>query len=516
MEDESKERSLSRESNDEARQLSLSEGSIADKESSRSPGSSESGTLKKPRKFKPRKFIAKRFTLKKGDKKDDEHERKTAESEQESSKKSSKLISPKLPRFNFVKRFSGTKSYKVSPSLDSGSNGTNSKSKILGSLSSSKLNVKKSGRDFETESQSMDVVSLEENFAPIDEKNDSTSSKETVTLESRKVQLKITMTGKKKESGISPVDVDRASPSRQLTNEALQHRNDISLPSESNTARLTTARDQFFSKSMSAMDKTWPPVKPIIDDTTFADVVRDGLSVRAAPSKESKEIEKYLFLTSSLNTIISEAKELDDTSDSVFEEVEIHEPDIDQTPWNETIEDIIAITRSEKAVFSSTPIPREIERSEAVFAVDCDEMQKQSGDKDSLSTVHTQEANKPYHRNLSSPSSEKSEAIPSKNDLNAVEIKFEVGTQVRPQRTSAASDVTPKFIDESFHSIENEESIASETKRRRIPYLPQLTIYTPEEQEFLKSNILMNATDPLNTPDSSMFPVFDGSAVRAK
>lgn len=531
MEDESKERSVSRESNDESRQLSLSEGSIVDKDSSRSPGSSESGTLKKPRKFRPRKFISKRFKLKKSDKNGDELEQTTAESELELSRKSSttsKSSSPRLSRFNFIKRFSGAKSVKVSPSFDGGPDDTKSNLKTLGKFSVSESNVKKSEIEFDNKSQTTDVVSFEEYFAPIDETKTSgyasTSSKETVTLESKKVQLKITMTGKKKESGISQVEVDRASQSRESTTEASQHRTDIILPSTSNYVRLTTARDQFFNKSMSEIENAGPQVKPIIDDPTFADVVKEGLSVRVASSKESKEIEKYLVLTSSLNTIISAAKELDDLSSNTndiisFDEVKTHETEVDPNSEGETIEEIIGIGSSEKEEFvSSTPISRKGQKSVDAFTEDSDEMRRQSGDKDSLTTVRTQEANKPYHRNLSSPSSEKPIAVPSKNDLNAVEIKFEVGTPVRPQRTSAASstsDVISKFVDESFHSAENEDSLQSETRRRRIAYVPQLTIYTPEEQEFLKSSILANASDSLDTTaDSSIFPVFDDSAVR--
>lgn len=529
-----KERSVSRESNDDARKLSASEGSIVDKESSKSPASSESGTLKKPKKFRPRKFIAKRFKMKKSD----EQEQKAAESEQseqESSKKpsmaskiSEKLTSPKLQRFNFVKRFSGSKSYKVSPSLDSRDEGKQNL-KTLGSLSVSESSVKKSQTELDALSVSTDIVSFEEreHLSTFDDLKTSgyasTSSKETVTLESKKVELKITMSAKKTDKrGISPSAIDTASQPTQLTNEPSPHRTDIVLPTTSTHVRLTTARDYFFNP-VSKEEKTEQKIKPIIDDQTFAAVVKEGLSVKAAPSGDSKEVEKYLVLTSSLNTIISAAKELDglsstsQTKDPIFEELRIYETEIDKNPGKETIEDIIGIEEPKKEILaSSTPISGDGNKSAEEFVDDSDEMKKQSVDKDSPTTVHTQEAHKPYHVSLSSSSSEEFKI--TKNHLNAAEIKFEVGTPVRPQRTSPASstltlDSNTKNLDESFHSIESEKSFQSETTRRRIAYVPQLTIYTPEEQELLKSNLMANASDSLET-DSSMFPVFDSSAVR--
>jgi hypothetical protein len=179
-------------------------------------------------------------------------------------------------------------------------------------------------------------------------------------------------------------------------------------------------------------------------------------------------------------------------------------------------------------------------------AIESDEMNKQekqkkirieqrrhsaSSNKEGTSTVHTQEARKPYHLNLSSSSSSET----SSKELKTNEIVFEVGTPVRPLRTSPASTsialaplaapetpsvdlIQPESLDESFHSPKSEKSFPLEATRRRIAYVPQLTIYTAEEQELLKSNFQANASESFDLssmpPDSSMFPVFDDSVVR--
>lgn len=583
-------------SSDEARKLSLSEGSIVDNVS---PGSSEAGTLKKPRKFKPRKFIAKRFKLKKNEKSNDEQESVSGQSEQDLTKKSvgakisEKLSSPKLQRFNFVKRFSGTKSYKVTPisaSMDGGIDNEKSNLKNLETLSMSEASVKKSGLDTDDDIRSVpstEIVNFEdsEKFIsqidiPISETsnivssaNTSTSStKETVTLESKKVQLKITISGKKTEKRGTPSPteraVDKASSPSYLPVEPSQKRTDIILPSTSTQVRLSTSRDQFFKSIVARSDdaNVGQTVKPISSDfsaktpVTFAGVVKDGLSVKSTPSKGSNEVEKYLILTSSLNTIISAAKELDDLSAETlnfpqFPELRIREPigDAVNSKHDPFQPKIVAVeekvqeesTNISEALASSTPIKVKVEDS-VQESDESEEMKKQNkrskipidhrrvsaslDDKDSTPTVRTQEAHQPYHVSLPSSNSEEAKL----NALQAEEIKFEVGTPVRPQRTSPAvstSNLAPlafseistsenpnDSIDESFHSPKSEKSFPLETTRRRIAYVPQLTIYTAEEQELLKSNIQANASESFDAsslpPDTSMFPVFDDSVVR--
>ena len=596
MEDKNKRRSGSfgsqKASSDENRKHSLSEGSMMDKESSPasnvspgSPGSSEAGTLKKPKKFRPKKFIAKRFKLKKSEKNNNEEESNAAEIEQETSKKSStgklsEKFSPKFQRFNFVKRFSGTKSYKVSPgsgSMDEGIDKTKSNLKTLETFSFSESDVKKTDDEPTTENVSFEEA---ENFVsqidiPIDESTNlsypSTVSKETVTLESKKVELKITISGKTRGSpspNASEHAIDKASQPTQLTNEPSQQRTDIMLPSTSTKVSLNTSRDQFFKSMALQKDDTneEPSINPISKvitnpPVTFAEVVKEGLSVKSAPGKSSNEVENYLILTSSLNTIISAAKELEDLSDDVKDlkfpanipELKIHEgtTDTEEASIEKIVEDKIEQKVFEPALASSTPFKGEkltsLENSENLEA----EMKKngkpskipiekrrlsgasESSDKETTPTVRTQEAHKPYHLNLSTSSvndTKRSSQAESTGELKADEIKFEIGTPVRPLRTSPAASTSVlsespmvdvnihDSSDEIFHSPKSEKSFASETSRRRIPYVPQLTIYTPEEQELLKSKIHSNIEDSIDinslSPDSSVFPVFDDSVVR--
>lgn len=594
-------------SSDEAQKLSLSEGSIVDKDSNISPGSSEAGTLKKPRKFKPRKFIAKRFKLKKGEKSNDEQEQNTTESgqsEQESSKKSiatklSEKLSPKLQRFNFVKRFSGTKSYKVSPmsgSMDEGIDQSKSNVKLI-NRSASEQSVEPS-RSKDDDDASTDIVSFEEqeNFVsqvdipleqPTNVVNTSTytstsTTKETVTLESKKVELKITISGKVEKRGVpSPNASERAidKASSPSSNEP-SVRTGVELPSTSTQASLSTKRDHFFNVAAPQNKNTnvEQGIKPISNEfvnlpVTFANVVRDGLSVKSVPSTGSSEVEKYLILTSSLNSIISAGEDLGSDVDSLkfpqnIPELKIREGTSDSEKrrsdekklqrFEEKLEEkIVQEFEVESKKFSealATSTPNKADAAEeSTEDLESDEMKKHgkrskipidrrrasasvdSIDKEKTSTVHTQEAHKPYHLNLSSSSSDEFKKSPTE-ELKADDIKFEVGTPVRPQRTSPAAstlhlapmampeapsiDVTIEAedsIDECFHSPKT-ESLPSESMRRRIAYVPQLTIYTTEEQELLKSNIQANASDSLDLsslpPDSSMFPNFDDSAVR--
>lgn len=625
MESESKRRSGSfgsrnavQVASDDDRKLSLSEGSIVDKESNVSPESSEAGTLKKPRKFKPRKFLAKRFKSKKSSDKDsvDEQEQNATESgqsEQETTKKmsvaaklSEKLSSPKLQRFNFVKRFSGKKSHKVGPkanSLDDADEESRTNLRKLESLSVSESSVLEDVKNAEIDDSksepSTEIVSFEksENVNERISVNTLPSSKESVTLESKKVQLKITISGKKVERSGAALTIDKASPPTQTFGESSQ--TDIILPSTTTQVRLSTKRDQFYnarvpSSMPSEIAFMEHRIKPINDESaiqppvTFAAVVKEGLTFKSAQSDSSKDVEKYLILTSSLNTIISAAKELDEIGERKelkfpeLPELKIREgtSETDVTGDEASDDKKVAVNFVPNLVASSSTSltkpsegalkePKEekfteafkksskesfkepIEEEEATIldtseSEHSDEMKKQSrksripidrrrqsastDDKEMTPTVHTQEAHQPYHLNLTSSSSEESRNSPSV-EMKADEIKFVVGTPVRPLRTSPAVSTTnltqialpesliqQESIDESFHSPKSEKSLTTEATRRRIAYVPQLTIYTAEEQELLKSNFHANAVDSLDLsslpPDSSVFPVFDDAAVR--
>jgi hypothetical protein len=147
--------------------------------------------------------------------------------------------------------------------------------------------------------------------------------------------------------------------------------------------------------------------------------------------------------------------------------------------------------------------------------------------------VHTQEARRPSQVNLSSSS----ETIVENPELKPTEIKFELGTPVRPLRViQATNNFSPLIIteteppssnlpqndssDDIYHSPKSDASSSMGDKlnsstRRKIAYIPQLTIYSPEEQELLKSNIIANSDSfdiPSSMPsmtDSSIFPQFD-------
>lgn len=565
MESDSKRRSGSYESDkalasEGANKLSLSEGSNLDKESSPtsniSPGSSEAGTLKKPKKFRPKKFLAKRFSRKKSEKSGDEQEgnSESADARSSSSKLSDKL-SPKLQRFNFVKRFTGTRKYKVNPNPNGDDIGDGSKTNLqkLGSLSASEPSVKSHEDEIEedvTSEPSTEMLSFDEGEKfiseveiPIEEHHAAPSTsasvtKETVTLESKKVQLKITISGRKVEQRGSPSPSASDKASQPTHSQHEQTRDDIELPSTSQV-RLNERRDQFF--------RSMVPTKPITttyDPTSFAAVVKEGLPVQSERPEGVNEVEKYLVLTSSLNTIISAAKDLDDLSTTPTTVEKFSELQILEEPEENLADEprIVEVTRKSLVLAQSTPNKAdsgdaEILDTSEIVEEDSDEMRKHrksripierrrhSQETAVTTSIRTQEAAKPYHVNLSTTTPEES---PSKN-----EIKFEIGTPVRPSRTSPATstlalaplaDLEPLRVDtsldssiEEFHSPIS-ESLPTETSRRRIRYVPQLTTYTAEEQEMLRSNIAANTLDSvdLNSApnDSSMFPVFDDSLVR--
>lgn len=531
MESENKRRSGSYESEkglhvSGEEKCSLSEGSNLDKEYSlTSPGSSEAGTLKKSKKFRPKKFIAKRFkSMKRGD----ETETKEVQSEQELKKSvgakiSEKLSSPKFQRFNLVKRFSGSKSYKVSPTNDDRSEVPQSNATKLESFNVS-----------ETEVGENQVEPISENLSVLKVEVPTELKKEIV--ENKKVQLQITISGKKVEKrGSPPSPIERAIDRASL---AQLPRTDIILPSTSTQVRLSTSRDQFFRvEVVEGNNGHAKPIKNAADTDTFASVVKEGLSVKSAPVKSSSEVEKYLVLTSSLNTIITAAKELDDLN---VAEKDSNIPQLDDL----NIHDFVEPTETKKLLFraSSTPNKRDIDKplfldisgiaescemkrqvKKSKIPVDQRKRSGSSSDKDSLTTVHTQEASRSYHRNLSASSSTEEFRI------QPPVIKFEVGglisVPVRSQRTSPATstiilaplalaDTQNLDSDESFHSPKS-ESLQTESSRRRIPYVPQLSIYTPEEQDLLRSNIEANALDSMDVSiDNSLFPMFNESAVR--
>lgn len=557
MEGDSKRRSGSYESektftSQDTKKLSLSEGSNLDKESSPtsniSPGSSEQGTLKKPKKFRPKKFLAKRFSRKKSEKSGDEQETSTENADaKSSSSKLSEKLSPKLKKFNFVKRFTGTRKYKVNPSADDGSNTNLQK---LGGLSVSESSVKAVEDENEEEvmsEPSTELLSFEEGEKFISEvdipfeesaplSTSASVTRETVTLESKKVQLKITISGRKVEQrgSPSPSASDKASQPTHSPHE--QTRDDIELLSTSQV-RLNERRDQFFRSMLPAK-----PITEASDPTSFAAVVKEGLPVQAEPPEGASEVEKYSALTSSLNTIISEAKELDDSittptkGENSLKIREVPEVKLVDEPR------VVDVTRKSFVLAQSTPKKAVAGDAEAldtseIVEEDSDEMRKHkksripverrrlSQETPVTTSIRTQEAASPYHLNLSTPTSDES---PSKG-----EIKFEIGNPVRPSRTSPATSTTAlaTLADlepiqavasedssiEEFHSPKS-ESLPTETSRRRIRYVPQLSTYTAEEQELLRSNIAANTLDSvdLNSApnDSSMFPVFDDSLVR--
>jgi hypothetical protein len=546
-------------SNEAANKLSLSEGSIVDKETSpQSNASPESspGPLKKPRKFKPRKYIAKKLKLRKSDKTSDQ-EQNAAESQSEqesiktsssvSSKLSEKLSSPKLQRFNFVKRFSsGKKSYRVSPSDDAGEESKSSLRSL--SVSESSVHEEKEANEPQSFISQVDIPLIP-------------TQKETVTtLESKKVELKITMA--KFEKRTSPSVFERE-PSK-----------DIELPLQARASG-----DQFYAKA-----NVEQQIKPINDEDTFAKVLKEGFSVKSATTEKPSEVEKYSLLTSSLQTILNTAKDLEDfgarggseTKELKFPElpelkIREEKDKIDEKQESESknsqqrgSENSFQTTKNQPEIsqetqhkFSkieqkeirkittafntSTPIRSEFEQEltelEESNILESDDMKNQKKSKipidqkrlsasfdasTATSTVHTQEARQPYHVNLS-PSSSESHAE------RISDLKFEVGTPVRnfPSPNGSTNILAPLAISESantqdssleeFHSPKSEKSLQPESiTRRKIAYVPQLTVYTAEEQELIYGNFEANADsfDVSSMQDSSVFPVFDDSVVR--
>lgn len=462
--------------------------------------------VKKKKKFRPAKLMSK-LKIKRVDKSYSEETPHSNSATSASS--SSKIGSPKLS--NLVKRLSGKKSYKVSPIQEL----ETAKDEVVQDyqkLSHSTPNVSGDYND-------LNAVVMPESFKsqPLlldtDKPSDNIDLNKALTAENKKVQLKITISGKVNSNSDSAANNNKTEITESTIDKASQllqqqDRADIILPSNTTQVRVSTARDKYFNvlvpSSISSQNNanTVQSISNVVTSTTQSttSVVKEGYPEVV---KES-EIEKYLVVTSSLNSIISAANHLDELSKTNFPELKILK----------SSEEINSNGMNNKSPQSKIPISKRRSSEEHP-------------------TVHTQEARRPSQLNLSSST----EAIVVASELKPSEIKFEVGTPVRPLRViQAANNFSPLIITETepplsnlppqydssndiFHSPKSEVSQSmgdklSSSTRRKIAYIPQLTIYTPEEQELLKSNIIANS-DSFDIPsipsmtDSSIFPHFD-------
>lgn len=572
--------------------LSLSEGSIGD--SNKSPGSepSESGTLKKPKRFRPKKFIQKRLRLRPKDSKSSDEinqERGDSEiSEQDSLRKSASFTlprtssnptSPKSQRFSFVKKFTGRKSYKFDAPP------TSSQETQDLDITLMKIDPIHSSGDEQKSEQSSDGESHvahrsftpSEKFFEIKEQKEENMVEETTmahqqqrqpsTLERKKMELKITISGKKIER------VDKASPSPPLSAGSLktdsmtkkEQLENILLPAfAKNRRELSMEREAPKNPISSEVAGTFP--------LTFAAVVREEqVDTRTSGTKE---IEKYLVLTSSLNSIISAAKELDeqttnrrisfqdligtskieDFDNNLQHELPIDDPSTVESPDSETREKVIdQIVQETEAnveekfaqlVEETTPEPEEIQPTEeekehssineafSNFLKDQIHIEPEIYSSTPKSMTSDDDAKNREFEDAKSEVENLSSSPPEQEIQIKSEINFEVGTSVRAQRTSPASSQSGMapiayvdelvFVpvdgdeeDESFLSpvIEKSEDKSLQSLRRKIRYVPEFSNYSAEEQELLKSQLIDNTSDSL-APDSSIFPVFDENLVR--
>lgn len=571
--------------------LSKSDESILDKEddlqSASSPGSSEAGTLKKPKKFRPKKFIQKRLGISgKGSKSSEELSPTLADNkDQESSlEKSASFRSEKSvlksPKFNFVRKIRGKKSNKFSPGQDESSEVSDS------NITLTKIeNISSSAEEVE-QSQKSDISSsdMEKNFSGFSEKlydikednlvkekelTQSTSllqqQQEPVTLESKKVQLKITISGKKIER------VDKASSHTSTSSETttMKMNESITLPRLLSSIN-NPERDR--SIDLSQQNEENPITKegktsgnlPL----TFAAVVREEevntTSTKGGPG--TKEIEKYLVLTSSLNSIISAAKELDELNQKPtfdtdlnfikldkIEDAQTTRDELTAVDYEKEFEKIVNSEQLEKVLEEETEVEEKVELrivEEIETLKPSDEIEKEQTKqkieekvKSPIDEAFTNFLQEQIHSEIVSSTPvnmetrdkslipvDRKKIVGSDENLspNRVEVKFEVGTPVRPQRTSpaASTSIAPiAFVeslenspdidsnDDVFHSPKSDRSSRSDSFRRKIPYIPELSNYTPDEQELLRSSVFANVSDSL-PPDSSIFPIFDDSAVR--
>ncbi|CAO1360788.1 unnamed protein product [Diamesa serratosioi] len=227
-----------------------------------SPGTSEAGTMKKSKKFKPGKFLSKTFGSKKSVDQQEPEPLNNAKdaatlNPETSNEKSSDKLSPKVKKTkkSFLQKL--TKKSKVGPQT--------------GSLESGMENIEKTNNKEDLSVSQTSLVDMED--PEVTELPKSPKS-EAVTLESRKVQMKITMTAKKIEKKRerdatmtlptieSNIVTKASSPPPPLSN--TPQTTDIKLPSAS---KLNGSREAFYNlpneaneKSSSEMENK--PIKP--------------------------------------------------------------------------------------------------------------------------------------------------------------------------------------------------------------------------------------------------------------
>jgi hypothetical protein len=556
---------------EEEEEFSLSENLVLSTTNTSNESGGNEG--KKKRRFKPGKFISKlNLKIKRDDKK--------LKSDEEVEKVGS---SPKLESFRktFVKRFSRRKNYKVSP-MTSVENDTTSKEDVtalnnemepreIPQISKSDPNLL--GSSVETmvhNKMNEDSLELSKSMQTVDKSvyatHAASSSSSSFKKENRKVQLKITISGKKVEKVnttsaseitttiVSENEVDKASPLPQQQQQLSKSRTDIILPS---TIRVTSSTDEIFNVMVPrssggdggghAYSHVLHQAKSISNSPSvpYSTVVKEGLT-----SVSEREIEKYLVLTSNLNSIISAAKDLDKLNSDAKKhtEISLNQPELKKhektavDPKSNIEKERQLINKSGESEMKKSRIPvNRQRRSPSNDSVDKEASQ-------STPTVHTQEAHKPYNVNLSSSTENLKAVVVEKAEekeittpeLKPEDIKFELGTPVRPPKILQPSPIRPiadivitepelltsvkdhESTDDIFHSPKSEPSITISKRdsqtRRKIAYIPELSIYTSEEQELLKSNITANHFEsfdvPSLPPDSSIFPVFDESLVR--
>lgn len=568
--------------------LSLSEGSIDDKAAiyATSPGSepSPSGTLKKPKRFRPKKFIQKRLRLRPKDSKStdtiNQTERADSEMSEDSirkshsfsssrtSEKGSNPTSPMLQRLSFMKKITGgRKSYKVgSEASTQGAQETQDTSITLTKVE----HIASSGEDQKSGNSSdsdANIAAQRRSYTPSDkffeikeQKEESTLSEETTTfrqttLERKKQELKITISGKKVER------IDKASSASPPSMSAKEQLENILLPAfAKNRRELSMERDEPAANPISSEVASSFPL-------TFAAVVREepvDSTSRSSTSGSTRELEKYLVLTSSLNSIISAAKELDEQTTNKrisFQELigtsKIEDFDnnlqhgellrSESSPSPATVDSPDSATRDqviEQIAQESEPNVEEKFAQLLESSPEPEEEQPKSISeaftnflKDQIHIEPELVSSTPKIKSMSSSDDEEKPAMESKSlssspiEQTRTEIKFEVGTPVRPQRTSPASSrlgLAPiAFVDEldisheqptaaddddeTFQSPMSDRSDKSlQSFRRKIRYVPEFSNYSADEQELLKSNLVANAAD--SPPDSSLFPNFDDTA----
>jgi len=528
---------------EEEEEFSLSEDIVL---STRQHTSSESSRVaeKKKRKFKPGKFISKHLKIKKDEKKANSGD--TSETRSEDSPKLGVL------KRSIAKRFSRKKKSQVSP-MDSGESSQHDEplnneidlAKEIEKLAKRYPNISISDQSGNVEEKKIneDSLELKKSIQTVDNVESSPNVERISPMsENKKVQLQITISGKKiekvqttgsetmsTETIVSSKATDKASSPLQY----YKSQTDIILPSVNTAVRVNKIREEFFNVMVSQSSKDNANVymqhqtKSISNDALSQSVSRSALKQTTSEGFKEKE-----STTELKNTIVPiDLSKLDEKIEFPQNLPELKIVEESDQKEKETVTDEIQgksdyssdKVLSDEMKSSKIPVNRRRSSSENNIA----------DEKDSTKpTVRTQEAHKPYHLNLSaSPSVDE---MKTTFEVKSEEIKFEVGTAVRPQKILSVNStaITPIIIaemesessnvqDDEFHSPKSEANASLEKRdsrtRRKIAYIPQLTVYTPEEQELLKSNIIANSESfdiPSLPPDSSMFPVFDDSLVR--